>query len=426
VKSIEEVKYGEFVRPFPNNNRNGARYHVGPPGYYTRVDNRPPFGENKPSLEELINKHIVESTLKRAKMKEWMKKLLESTKLNTRNHNDSLKNLETQFEQLAKEATVANKVPDLSVGQCKVIFANCEVPTDETSSKGTTGLQGTDMLVEMADMTKKALEGIVDNVMVKIDKILFPSNVMIIDMLGDPSETMILGRPFLATIHARIDVFDKKISLGVGDDRIVFDINVGKRVRAKDRNEGEEEQWEIGLDEKYNDPPQVCIETFKSKRVKVQGNDPDRDGHMRKCPKGDGYEVAHDFQDRSPCHIASVMQSNTHGSRQIDDENDDDENVPLNYYINNDLHIQFGREKFCLVTGSRFGVENREEYDTQANLPFRRRVFSSHLDGQPITGIDVANAIVGPTFAELYDDHAVGLCCLGILQLATCYIRCGE
>ncbi|GJZ73225.1 phospholipase-like protein [Tanacetum coccineum] len=104
-------------------------------------------------------------------------------------------------------------------------------------------------------------------------------------------------------------------------------------------------------------------------------------------------------------------------SRQIDDENDDDENVPLNYYINNDLRIQFGREEFCLVTGLRFGVENREEYDTQANLPFRRRVFPSHLDGQPITGIDIANAIVGPTFAELYDDDVVGLCCLGILQL---------
>nr|GEZ05935.1 phospholipase-like protein [Tanacetum cinerariifolium] len=75
------------------------------------------------------------------------------------------------------------------------------------------------------------------------------------------------------------------------------------------------------------------------------------------------------------------------------------------------------REEFCLVTGLRFGVENKEEYDTQANLPFRRPVFSSHLDGQPITGIDVANAVAGPTFTELYDDDSVGLYCLGILQL---------
>ncbi|GJV66695.1 phospholipase-like protein [Tanacetum coccineum] len=64
-----------------------------------------------------------------------------------------------------------------------------------------------------------------------------------------------------------------------------------------------------------------------------------------------------------------------------------------------------------------FGVENREEYDTQANLPFRRRVFLSHLDGQLITGIDIENAILGPTFAELYNEDAVGICCLGILQL---------
>ncbi|GJS83433.1 hypothetical protein Tco_0749974 [Tanacetum coccineum] len=99
-------------------------------------------------------------------------------------------------------------------------------------------------------------------------------------------------------------------------------------------------------------------------------------------------------------------------SRQIDEEN-----VPLNYYINNDLSIQFGIAEFCLVTGLRFGVENRQEYDTQANLPFRQRVFPSHLDGQHIMGIDIANAIVGPTFAELYNDDAVGLCCLGILQL---------
>ncbi|GKE40403.1 hypothetical protein Tco_1463808, partial [Tanacetum coccineum] len=36
---------------------------------------------------------------------------------------------------------------------------------------------------------------------------------------------MILGRPFLATIHAKIDVFNKEISLGIGGDRVTFDMN---------------------------------------------------------------------------------------------------------------------------------------------------------------------------------------------------------
>ncbi|GJT57144.1 phospholipase-like protein [Tanacetum coccineum] len=103
--------------------------------------------------------------------------------------------------------------------------------------------------------------------------------------------------------------------------------------------------------------------------------------------------------------------------RQIDDENDDDENVPLYYHINKDFSIPFGREEFCLVTGLRFGVQNWAEYDTKERIPFRRRVFPSYLDGQPITGIDIANMILDQSFAQLYDDDAVGLCCLGILQL---------
>ncbi|GKD80742.1 hypothetical protein Tco_1347581 [Tanacetum coccineum] len=60
--------------------------------------------------------------------------------------------------------------------------------------------------------------------------------------------------------------------------------------------------------------------------------------------------------------------------RQIDDENDDDENVPLYYNINKDFSIPFGREEFCLVTGLRFGVQNWAEYDTKERIPFRRRL----------------------------------------------------
>ncbi|GJX75281.1 hypothetical protein Tco_0313876 [Tanacetum coccineum] len=75
VKRVEEVKYGEFRRSFPNNGGNEARYRVGPPRYYTRVENRQPFSERKPSLEELIKKHIEESTKRRNENEEWMKKL---------------------------------------------------------------------------------------------------------------------------------------------------------------------------------------------------------------------------------------------------------------------------------------------------------------------------------------------------------------
>ncbi|GJX22328.1 hypothetical protein Tco_0226773 [Tanacetum coccineum] len=51
---VEEVKYGEFGRSFPNNNGSGARYRVGPPRYYTREDNHQSFGEKKCSLEDTV------------------------------------------------------------------------------------------------------------------------------------------------------------------------------------------------------------------------------------------------------------------------------------------------------------------------------------------------------------------------------------
>ncbi|GJX98080.1 putative reverse transcriptase domain-containing protein [Tanacetum coccineum] len=86
-------------------------------------------------------------------------------------------------------------------------------------------LKKTDMLFEMADMTKWVPLGIVENVIVKINKFLFPPDFVVIDMLNTRNETMILGRPFLAIIHAEIDVFNKEISLEIRNDRITFDMD---------------------------------------------------------------------------------------------------------------------------------------------------------------------------------------------------------
>ncbi|GJZ97892.1 topless-related protein 4-like protein isoform X3 [Tanacetum coccineum] len=86
-------------------------------------------------------------------------------------------------------------------------------------------LKKTNMLVEMEDMTKKVPIGILENVLVMIDKFLFSSDFVVIDMLEARNETVILGRPFLATIHAKINVFNKEISLGFEEGRITFDMN---------------------------------------------------------------------------------------------------------------------------------------------------------------------------------------------------------
>nr|GEV58890.1 hypothetical protein [Tanacetum cinerariifolium] len=130
VKSIEEAKYGEFRRSLPF--RNGAKYCVGPLRYYPHIDNRLSFREKRPSLEELMNKHLEESTRRRAEMEEWVKKLQENVEINTRNQSASLNNLETQVEQVTKDfhTKAANEINNLSFDHCKAVYADKKTPYD--------------------------------------------------------------------------------------------------------------------------------------------------------------------------------------------------------------------------------------------------------------------------------------------------------
>ncbi|GKB73844.1 hypothetical protein Tco_0935256 [Tanacetum coccineum] len=54
VKGMEEVKYGEFSRPFPNNRYDGR--------FNKRGYDQPSSGEKRPSLTKIINKYIEEAS----------------------------------------------------------------------------------------------------------------------------------------------------------------------------------------------------------------------------------------------------------------------------------------------------------------------------------------------------------------------------
>ncbi|GJZ45050.1 putative reverse transcriptase domain-containing protein [Tanacetum coccineum] len=70
--------------------------------------------------------------------------------------------------------------------------------------------------------TVKYPKGIAENVLVGIDKFVFLRDFIILDMTEDVKVPLILGRPFLSTAHAKIDVFKRKITLRVGDEKIIF------------------------------------------------------------------------------------------------------------------------------------------------------------------------------------------------------------
>ena len=58
----------------------------------------------------------------------------------------------------------------------------------------------------MADRTLAQPEGILEYVLIKVAKFIFPVNFMVIDIEEDKQIPLLLGRPFLATGATLIDV----------------------------------------------------------------------------------------------------------------------------------------------------------------------------------------------------------------------------
>ncbi|GKA32995.1 hypothetical protein Tco_0719362 [Tanacetum coccineum] len=81
------------------------------------------------------------------------------------------------------------------------------------------------LIVEMADKTRCVSQGIIENVLVKIDKFSFTSDFVIIDTKGLNNKTIILGRPFLANIRAEINISTREVSFGIKGDRVKIKMN---------------------------------------------------------------------------------------------------------------------------------------------------------------------------------------------------------
>nr|GFC59941.1 hypothetical protein [Tanacetum cinerariifolium] len=75
---------------------------------------------------------------------------------------------------------------------------------------------------ELADRTISKPTGVAENVFVKVGKFYFPADFVILDFVADPRVPLILGRPFLSTAHALIDVYEGEITLRHNDQSLTL------------------------------------------------------------------------------------------------------------------------------------------------------------------------------------------------------------
>ena len=74
----------------------------------------------------------------------------------------------------------------------------------------------------MADRSIAKSWGVIEDVFIKADKFIYPVDFVVLDMGDDNEVPLILGRPFLATGRALIDVEAGCLTLRVDNDQVYF------------------------------------------------------------------------------------------------------------------------------------------------------------------------------------------------------------
>ncbi|XP_070015523.1 uncharacterized protein [Nicotiana sylvestris] len=85
-------------------------------------------------------------------------------------------------------------------------------------------IKDTSVSLQFVDQSTRKPKGIIENVLVRVDKFVFPVDFIVLEMKEFPNESKNLGRPFLATRRAIIDVHQGQLILRVDVERIIFDM----------------------------------------------------------------------------------------------------------------------------------------------------------------------------------------------------------
>ncbi|XP_038891647.1 uncharacterized protein LOC120081040 [Benincasa hispida] len=121
--------------------------------------------------------------------------------------------------------TVPYSIGGLEVGHALCdLGANINLMPLSIFKKLGIGEAPTSFTLQLADRTIKYPEGKIENVLVKVDNLIFPADFIILDYEADREVPIILGRPFLATGKVLIDVHKGELTMCVDNEEVKFNV----------------------------------------------------------------------------------------------------------------------------------------------------------------------------------------------------------
>ncbi|KAK1369739.1 hypothetical protein POM88_035831 [Heracleum sosnowskyi] len=89
-------------------------------------------------------------------------------------------------------------------------------------------LEHTNVIIQLADRSNAYPEGVIEDVLVHVDQMVFPADFYILKMEDGPpnikSASILFGRPFLKTAKTRINMDDGSLTMEFGDEVVKFNI----------------------------------------------------------------------------------------------------------------------------------------------------------------------------------------------------------
>nr|GEV84522.1 reverse transcriptase domain-containing protein [Tanacetum cinerariifolium] len=153
------------------------------------------------------------------------------------------------------------------------------------------------MTLELANRAIYTPTGIARDVFVSVGKFTFPANFFIVDYKSDPKVPLILGRPFLRTARALIEVHGEEMILRDGDERLT--LNMGHDTSSYS-NQPQKES--INLIDVFNDSNEDFLKNLFST------NQPSGNPTFSSHPELTSPEVKDDIFDAASPHREDLNQ----------------------------------------------------------------------------------------------------------------------
>nr|XP_016461589.1 PREDICTED: uncharacterized protein LOC107784907 [Nicotiana tabacum] len=153
---------------------------------------------------------------------------------------------------------------DLSTALCDLGASINLMPLAVYTKLGIGRARPTSMLLQLADRTVKRPTGILDDVLVQVEKFVFPADFVILDCQVDEETPLILGRPFLAMGRALIDCETGELKMRLNDEEVIFNVQQSIRKPSEYANCSLVEAVDVILQEddmtlNVKDPLEACL-----------------------------------------------------------------------------------------------------------------------------------------------------------------------